>query len=176
MVDVDKKLQHVIKNCGICQTTKIVNCKNLHHFGTQKPEEVTSAFRSINVDIMKYTPGEQSSSSHNQILVVLDCFSRFMILIPLMTMNMLETKAELVKVFGQFGNPKYLLVDGGGEYALINNYCKDKGIVLRETSPYNHKANGANERSHRFIRQQLDSRVEELFKTMDLDEIMNEWN
>ena len=114
--DVDKKIQHLTRNCSVCQITKVTNNPRIHYYGTQCPEEVSAPFKSISLDIMHADDHRELESEFRYVLVICCYFSRYLILLPQRGKSAPETMVRLEEVFGMMGYPQFILTDRGGEY------------------------------------------------------------
>lgn len=83
------------------------------------------------------------------LLVLIDVFTGFILLRPLITTSAEEVAKNLWSIFCQFGLPKILQSDNGPEFVneVIRTLVKITGIDHRLISPYNPRADGKVERS-----------------------------
>ena len=88
------------------------------------------------------------------ILSIIDCFSRYLILIPLRDHTATTVSRALYKrVIGYLGCPLRILSDGGTEFTgrIWTKLLELLGIQKLLTSPYYPQGNGIVERSHRTV-------------------------
>ena len=65
-------------------------------------------------------------------------------------------KKELQRIYKEYGQPERLQSDNGGELKRqIKDYYKSRKIKMINRRPYNPKAQGKVERSHRSLRQNI---------------------
>ena len=76
----------------------------------------------------------------------------------LLTSKKAEEVFNKIEIFIEnFGKPKILQVDNGGEFdnRIIKNYCTDNNIIIVHSSPYHPQTNGACEATHKEIRKYI---------------------
>ena len=99
---------------------------------------------------------------HEFVIVFVDCFSRYSILVPASnhTANTVS-EALLRHVVPCFGTPRRLLSDRGWEFVgeVWVSLTRSLGIQRLLTSPYHPEGNSINERSHRTINNMLRARL-----------------
>ena len=88
------------------------------------------------------------------ILSIIDCFSRYLILVPLRD-HSAETVSRVLyeRVIGYFGRPRKILSDKGTEFTsrIWTELMELLGIQQLLTSPYYPQGNGIRERSHQTV-------------------------
>ena len=105
---------------------------------------------------MKAMPCDYMGKTYRYILSLVDLFSRFHWLAPLETKHSSSVAKELAKIYDVHGHPERLQSDNGGEFKKhVNEYCRTNKIQQIRCRPYNPKAQGVVERSHRVLRQKL---------------------
>ena len=111
------------------------------------------------MDIVGPLPADRR---HEFIIVFVDCFSRYTILVPTSnhTANTVS-EALLRHVVPYFGTPCRLLSDRGREFVgeVWASLTRSLGIQRLLTSPYHPEGNSINERSHRTINNMLRARL-----------------
>ena len=99
---------------------------------------------------------------HEFVIVFVDCFSRYSILVPASnhTANIVS-EALLRHVVPYFGTPRRLLSDRGREFVgeVWAGLTRSLGIQRLLTSPLPSEGNSINERSHRTINNMLRARL-----------------
>ena len=99
---------------------------------------------------------------HEFLIVFVDCFSKYTILIPSSnhTANTVS-EALMSRVIPYFGTPKRLLSDRGREFisAIWTKLLRSLRIQQVLTSPYHPEGNAINERSHRTLNNMLRERL-----------------
>ena len=107
------------------------------------------------MDIVGPLPADRR---HEFVIVFVDCFSRYTVLVPASnhTANTVS-EALLRHVVPYFGTPRRLLSDRGREFVgeVWGNLTRSLGIQRLLTSPYHPEGNSINERSHRTINNML---------------------
>ena len=111
--------------------------------------ESTSPWDVISIDVMG--PFVAGRKGERYILSVIDCFSRYLILIPIKDHNATTVSQALFeRVIGYFGCPRKILSDRGTEFTgrVWSEMMELMGIRQMLTSPYYPQGNGIVERSH----------------------------
>ena len=94
--------------------------------------------------------------SYRYILSLLDVFSRFHWLVPLERKLSSHVVREIKKIYSVHGQPIRLQSDNGGEFKKhVELFCPRRRIRMIRSRPYNPKAQGKVERSHRVIRTKI---------------------
>ena len=110
------------------------------------------------VDLMDMHPNTAlyQNKQHRYILSVLDVFSRHLILRPLARKLSSETRREIEKIIAEHGAPNIVQCDQGTEFkGQFASYLKGKGVNMIRSRPYNPKAQGKVEVSHRTVRRKI---------------------
>ena len=111
------------------------------------------------MDIVGPLPADRQ---HEFIIVFVDCYSRFTILVPASN-HTADTVSEalLRHVVPYFGTPRRLLSDRGREFVseVWEKLTTTLGIQRVLTSPYHPEGNSINERSHRTMNNMLRARL-----------------
>ena len=99
---------------------------------------------------------------HEFVIVFVDCFSRYYILVPASN-HTANTVSDVLlpHVVPYFGTPRRLLSDRGREFVgeVWASLTRSLGIQRLLTSPYHPEGNSINERSHRTINNMLRARL-----------------
>ena len=147
----------VVKQCAGCQLGK--------DYGPRPPVQgSTGAVRPwqiLAVDIVGPLPRCQG---FEYLLTFNDCFTRFVIIVPIAQHTALTVARALVRhVIANFGLPEHVLSDRGREFtsAIWVALSQLLGYDLKHTSPYHPQANGICERSHRTINNILRASLQE---------------
>lgn len=147
-------VQEYIRQCRICQTTKLVRRK------TRQPMILTDtpgkAFDKIALDIMG--PLATTARGNSYILTMQDLLTKYSIYAPLPDATA-ETIAEaFISYFiCRFGCPKSILTDQGQNFVgnLIKVITKKFRIQHFRTTAYHPQSNGSLERSHHVLLEYL---------------------
>ena len=110
-----------------------------------KPWEV------VGIDVLQLPSSRQGS---RYLLVCVDHFSRYTVLVPLKDKTAGEVAHALVtKVFLVHSAPKVLLSDNGGEFrnALLNEICSQYQITQAFITAYHAASNGLSERANKKV-------------------------
>ena len=139
---------HVIKRCEVCRR---FNPTQLKIRPPMKPVGFPSrVFGLVGID-MKTLP---ACGIYNNILVIVDYFSKFTFVEPLDTLSAGEVADAIAKcLFLKHGSPEMMLVDNGGAFrGEIANVVRAKfNVSPRFTSPYRPQSNGLCERTNGVI-------------------------
>ena len=105
---------------------------------------------------MKSMKVECKGKCYGYVFSLMDMFSRFHWLAPLTTKKSSHLKKELQQIYKKHGQPERLQSDNGSEFKRqVKDYCKNRKIKMINCRPYNPKAQGKVERSHRSLRQKI---------------------
>ena len=113
----------------------------------------------LSVDIVGPLPADRR---HEFIIVFVDCYSRFTILVPASNHTADTVSDALVRhVVPYFGTPRRLLSDRGREFVgdVWGKLTSSLGIQRVLISPYHPEGNFINERSHRTMNNMLRARL-----------------
>ena len=100
-------------------------CKLMKSLGVSapppQPVRTSSIMERVQMDLLQmYGPKSplkyESGHKFRLILTVMDCFSKYCWLIPLKTKQAIEVANGLCSIFKQFGCPRILHLDNGGEF------------------------------------------------------------
>ncbi len=143
-----------IKECPLCQR------QAMGRKGLQGPQFTVQA----NYRLEKYSadlvgPLKTDSRGQNHIVVMVDCFTKFVLLAPVEVTGSNEVIEILHTMFNQFGHPRELLTDNGPTFAsnAMKEFVKEKNIIHDTSIPYNSQGNAICERMNREIRRHLDN-------------------
>ena len=99
---------------------------------------------------------KHKGKTYRYILSLMDVFSRFHWLAPLERKFPRNVRAELERIYSEHGFPDRLQSDNGGEFKKdVIKFCQAKKITMIKSRPYNPKAQGKVERSHRELRKKI---------------------
>ncbi|KAL0206925.1 hypothetical protein P9112_012636 [Eukaryota sp. TZLM1-RC] len=146
------KNKHV-QDCPSCQKTKPVSKLHVPPTGSLWADR---PFARVNADIIGPLP--EDKEGYKYILVFIDSFSRFTIIVPLKKINVnLTADALNYKVCAIFGIPFQIHSDNGPEFskAVFDELSKFLGIEVSKSIPRFSQSNGLVERRHRDILQNL---------------------
>ena len=145
----------VAQSCPQCQRGSAYG----HRLKTAGAIQSKGPWDTLSVDIVGPLPADRR---HVFVIVFVDCFSRYSILVPASN-HMANTVSEalLRHVVPYFGTPRRLLSDCGREFVgeVWAGLTRSLGIQRLLTSPYHPEGNSINERSHRTINNMLRARL-----------------
>ena len=126
-----------------------------HRLKTTGAIQFKGPWDTLSVDIVGPLSADRR---HELVIVFVDCFSRYSILVPASnhTANTVS-EALLRHVVPYFGTPRHLLSDRGQEFVgeVWAGLTRSLGIQRLLTSSYHPEGNSINERSHRTINNML---------------------
>ena len=114
--------------------------------------ESTSLWDVLSIDVMG--PFVAGRKGERYILSIIDCFSRYLILVPLRDHTTTTVNRALYeRVIGYFGCPQKILSDRGTEFtgSIWIKLVELLGIQQMLTSPYYPQGNRIAEQSHRSV-------------------------
>ncbi|KAL0214764.1 hypothetical protein P9112_006948 [Eukaryota sp. TZLM1-RC] len=142
-----------VQECPSCQKTAAVPKLHVPTTGTLWADR---PFARVNVDVIGPLPEDQDD--HRYILVFVDSFTRFTIIVPLKELNANLTSDALIwKVCAIFGIPFIVHSDNGPKFskAVFDALCEILGIEVSKSVPHFSQSNGLVELRHRDILQNL---------------------
>ena len=149
----DKMLcESVVTSCEGCQLGSDYRPRKVPHGQI----ESTSPWDMLSIDVMG--PFIGSKKGERYILSIIDCFSKYLILVPLRDHTAPSvSKALYERVIGYFRCPRRILSDRGTEFTgrIWEELMNLLGVQHVLTSPYYPQGNGIVERSHRTIHNML---------------------
>ena len=141
----------VAQSCPQCQ----IGSDYGHRLKTTGSIQSKGPWDTLSVDIVGPLPADRR---HEFIIVFVDCFSRYSILVPASNHRASTVSDALLRhVVPYFGTPRRLLSDRGREFVgkVWTKLTHSLGIQRLLTSPYHPEGNSINERSHRTINNML---------------------
>ena len=140
-----------VRACPVCQKTSR-SYKEMpseaHHLWSSR------AFTTLQMDVIKNV---STNRTFKHILVIIDCFSRYVVLYPLTS----EQGNEIVKCInnfiGHYGRPKVIISDGAPAFKaeLAKAYSSYFGYAIAITDPYTPTAHGIVERVNQEVQRHL---------------------
>ena len=130
-----------------------------HRQKTTGTIESKGPWDTLSVDIVGPLPTDRR---HEFIIVFVDCYSRFTILVPASNHTADTVSDALLRhVVPYFGTPRRLLSDRGREFVgdVWGKLTSSLGIQRVLTSPYHPEGNSINERSHSTMNNMLRARL-----------------
>ena len=145
----------VAQSCPQCQLGSDYG----HRLKTTGSIQSKGPWDTLSVDIVGPLPADRR---HEFLIVFVDCFSRYSILVPASNHTASTVSDALLRhVVPYFGTPRRLMSDRGREFvgAVWAKLTHSLGIQRLLTSPYHPEGNSINERSHRTINNMLRARL-----------------
>ncbi|KAL0483582.1 hypothetical protein AKO1_001067 [Acrasis kona] len=144
---LQKKCQEYVKKCYICQQ---INGQRIGYAPLQEPKFCLPG-EHIHIDLMHIGGSLQG---YTQLLVMVDKFSRFVWLKPLLGKTKAEVSDAIMQVFYTFGFPATIKSDNGNEFinSAVKEVCDQAGTKHNRVIAYNHHANGLVEAQNKTIR------------------------
>lgn len=114
-------------------------------------EKVEKPFDTVHVDHLG--PFMRSIRGNAYILVLIDAFTKFVVLHPVKTVSAMETIRELKRTFGIFGCPRRIISDRGKAFdcKLFKEYVISQGVKHVLNAIATPRANGQVERTNRVL-------------------------
>jgi transposase InsO family protein len=121
------------------------------------PLQTSGPMEHLQMDLVDYSRFERQNNGYNYLLVVIDCFSKFVWAYPLKNKKAESVLACLRGLFFCEGIPRILQSDNGGEFVAKENirFYQDLGIVYRTGRAYKPSTQGQVERTNRTLKQAI---------------------
>ena len=151
-------IKKYVQSCSRCQQNKSppkYNTAPLEPLRPSRPNEL------ITTDIMGKLPKSVSGSFY--LLVVIDHFTKWVELFPMVNITAAEVAKKLMLVFYRHGIPDTILSDQGSNYqsSLLSEVYELLDVHKVRTSPYHPQCDGITERFNRTIQSMLTSFIDE---------------
>jgi len=133
-----------VKNCITCQQFK--GSSGMQQQWQELPP-VNKPLERIGIDLTDMVSG---NNGYRYVLTIVDHYSRFVKFIPLPTKNTHTVVEALNSYVVDFGTPRAILSDNGGEFTSreYQEFCRTCHIQNYYITPYNPRGNGVTERLH----------------------------
>ena len=144
-----RDMDDFVSTCQICQSFKVAQKKRR---GPQKPFPVGLPLERVCIDIVGPFPVTKNGNKY--ILVVTDCFTKFVEAYPMPNIEAKTTAEILVKEFiTRYGTPLHIHTDQGTQFEaeLFQTMCQILGIQKTRTTPFRPQSDGQSERNIRTI-------------------------
>jgi hypothetical protein len=115
------------------------------------PLVVTGPMEQLQMDLIDMSPFSSANNGITACLVVVDCFSKFLWVFPMMDKQASTVIAHLSSLFMRYeGFPKVLQSDNGGEFTAAESriWYEANGIIFRTSRPNKPSTNGQVERTN----------------------------
>jgi hypothetical protein len=147
-VDMKRDVDSFIASCPVCQ--RLSQVKRVVH---DEAYTISSSAPMVKVSIDTLGPFPADKDGSIYIIVIVDCFSRYVELYPASDCTAEAAARAIVEHFGTFGAPKIILSDNGSQYAnqVIGQLASLTDVDLKKTIAYSHEENGITERANKEI-------------------------
>ena len=141
-----------IHSCPTCQKIRLRQ-------GEMNPSLSTTAryepFECLSVDTMGPFPADERGNKY--IIVIIDCFSRFVELVAAPDATAESACHAMLSVVGRYGPPREIQSDNGPQYVakIFENLTKFMDSGRKKTLAYRHESNGIVERSNQEVLKHL---------------------
>ena len=136
-----KDIKAHINQCRPCVQYSVMH----EGFHPLMPMEASQPMQTVSIDTLG--PLTTSSNGHNYILVMVDMFTRFVSLAPLISKSAEDVAQALLTTFSRLGFPSTLISDNGSEFKNSTlkaiTYLTD--FTQKFSLPYNPRVNGSAE-------------------------------
>lgn len=166
--DIYQDVRKYVKECGVCQ--KMTHRLDKDTVWLMKTTAVYFPFQVVAIDAIG--PLLEDKNSYKYILTMIDCFTRWVELVPTKTLEAEEcAQAIMVRIFLRHGLPKEIRSDNGTQYVnqVVQELLKKVNVHHHRVIPYHPQANGIVERANQEIMRHLRCLV------VDLDSA-NNWS
>ena len=155
-VSFDHMRDHVekfVKHCAFCQKT---SDRKGPHIVTE-PFTLASYGTMMRLNIDSIGPLTEDEEGYQHILVVVDTFTRWLMLYPLKALGAQECAQALIQHFGTFGAPAVITTDQGSQLnnSLIKQIVKLIGSQHKLTVAHSHEENSLVERANKEVGRHL---------------------
>lgn len=151
-------VKRFVQQCPCCQ--KMSHIKPII---AAKPFTLASysPWDKVNIDAMG--PFPETAEGYQHILVVIDCFTRFVELFPIKTTSAAEAKRAILALIGRYGIPNSITTDGGSQFKnrTIQELIDSLGIEHNITMSYSKEENAMVERANKEVLRHLAAMVYE---------------
>ena len=141
-----------IRLCPCCQKMDVAKRQTttqLYNLSARAPHEL------INIDTLEINQVDECGYSH--IIVVIDCFSRWVELFPVKSLTGEEAALKLIEHFSRYGPPVAIKTDNGTQFlnGIIQQVTKYFGVTHNTSIPHSHEENGIVERANKEVLRHL---------------------
>ena len=155
-VGLVKDVNAFIASCPICQKTSDKKTKSV---GQRFSVAATAPRIRLAIDSMG--PVEADVHGHEHVLVLVDCFSRFVELVPTRSTTAAEAVQALIALYGRYGHYAEIQSDNGKEFINdnITEFIAAMGARHKRSIAYSHEDNAICERAIKEVRRHLNTMV-----------------
>lgn len=145
-------VREFIRRCPVCQKmSQMKPVIEASHFTMASYEPM------IKLSVDTVGPLPETEDGYNHILVIIDCFTRWVEAYPIKSTGAVEAAECLKDYIGRFGSPKELTSDNGSQFLneIINELIKLCGIDYLLSIPYSKEENSIVERANKEVLRHL---------------------
>ena len=137
-----------VRECPCCQKMRQIRAPILTQRFTTATYDVIER---IAIDAIGPLPEDEDGNMY--ILVIIDCFSRFVQLYPVKNTTAAVAVKALIRFVGTFGCPAQVLTDNGTQFVneLVKGCVRILGTEHVRTMPYSKEENGMVERANKEV-------------------------
>jgi hypothetical protein len=142
-------VKNYVKHCLPCAVKKTRTGPLQGYIGPlPKPDE---PLHTVHADCLG--PLTPTVDGHKHVLVFIDAFTKFCLLLPIRTLTSKETKEQIQNFFSLFGAPKRIITDAGRNFQNLDlaKFLDQWGVKYDFVTPDVHRGNGQVERYMRTI-------------------------
>ena len=145
-----------IRSCPTCQKVRLGQGNVA---AAVKTTMVKEPFSVVAVDTIGPITADAYGNAY--VVVLIDCFSRFVELTPAKDATALEAARALLSVFGRYGIPKSVRSDNGPQFAasVVDNMLHLMGVGHDFSIPHRPESNGLVERANKEVNRHLRSLI-----------------
>ena len=149
-------VERYISSCAVCQKVRLGQGSMAAALATTIVKE---PYEEVSIDTIGPLP--EDAYGQKYVVVVQDCFTRFVELRAANNASALEAAMILLDVFGRYGCPRILRSDNGPQFTanVIDNFLALLGVGRHLTLPYRPQSNGMIERSNQEVGRHLKSLI-----------------
>ncbi len=143
-----KDMKVYVRECITCKQLKMSS--GLQQQWQDLPP-VDQPMKRVSIDVTEMRSG---AIGQKYVLTVIDNFSRFVSLYPMSTRTAENVISKLDMVVEAYGASRVLLADNAREFCSekLKAWCRENGIRLVHSTPYNPQGNSVSERMHRIMK------------------------
>jgi hypothetical protein len=161
---VDEKIDAVdyfLRHCDICQKNSDINEDRVAT--TPFVNSGTEPFELIQLDHIG--PLKEDAHGNNYILVMIDCFSRWVELYPVRSTEGLDTAICMIDYMSRYGPPMTIVTDKGSPFIsqIFNSVCEIGRIMITHPRAGSKQEVGIAERCNREVRRHLNNLMNEQY-------------
>jgi hypothetical protein len=157
-------VQRFVRQCPCCQ-----KMSQLKPVVATKPYTLASynPWEKINIDAMG--PFPETPEGYKHIIVIVDCFTRFVELLPATSTGAHDAKRAILSVIGRYGAPHSITTDSGSQFKnnTIHEVIEKLGIYHHFTIAYSKEENAMVERANKEVLRHLAAMIYETRITDD---------